>query len=144
MKTIAFLKNLHLTNGKQFWQPCFFGQRTGNFLLSARKNFAEVLEKIFEPCWNLLQKNSVFLKKTAGHLDYSFNNPADQFLPKSTKKFPVSEKKTQLQNFQRNWSFHKWPSQSCECCFEGCGKAFYWREWKVLAQSPNLKLENFQ
>ena len=66
------------------------------------------------------------------------------FCQNPQKNSQCQKKNTQLQNFQRNWSFHKWPSQSCECCFEGCGKAFYWREWKVLAQSPNLKLENFQ
>ena len=56
LKTIAFFKNVHLTNAIQFWQPCFFGQRTGNFLLSARNNFAEVPERTSEPYWNLLQK----------------------------------------------------------------------------------------
>ena len=143
LKTIAFFKNVHLTNAIQFWQPCFFGQRTGNFLLSARNNFAEVPERTSEPYWNLLQKNSVFLTKTAGHLDYSFNNPADEVLPKSTKNSQGQKKITKLQNFQRNWSFHKWPSQPFECCFEGIGKAVYWRVRKVLAQNPNLKQEKF-
>ena len=58
LKTIAFLKNLQ-TNGIRFWQPCLFGQRTGNFLLNARKNFAEVLDRRFNDIWMFFKKPSV-------------------------------------------------------------------------------------
>ena len=59
LKTIVFLKNLLQTNGIRFWQPCLFGQRTGNFLLSARKNFAEVLDRRFNHIWMFFKKPSV-------------------------------------------------------------------------------------
>ena len=123
LKTIAFLKNLLRTKGIQFWQPCFLRQRTGNFLLSARKKFSEVLDRRFNHIWIFFKKTRFFSISFAGSMDYSFNNPANGYLSKCKKISQGQKKMKELHNSRKNWILHKWSSQPIECCFESSGKA---------------------
>ena len=123
LKTIAFLKNLLRTKRIQFWQPCFLRQRTGNFLLSARKKFAEVPDRRFNHIWVFFKKTQCSSRGFAGGMDYSFNNPANGFMSKCKKISQGQNKMKELQNSGKNWILHKWSFQPIHCCFGSSGKA---------------------
>ena len=103
LKTIAFLKNLLRTNGIRFWQPCLFGQRTGNFLLTARKNFAEVLDRRFNHFWMFFKRNPVFLNKFRRKHGLQFQQPCQWIFVKMQKKSP---------RVRRKWKNYKTPEKT--------------------------------
>ena len=86
-----------------YWQPCFFGQRTGSFLLSARKNFAEVLDRRFNHICMFFKKTQCSSISFAGSMDNSFNNPANGFLSKCKKK---------SHRVSRKWKNYKTPEKT--------------------------------
>ena len=101
LKTIAFLKNLLRTNGKRLWQPCLFGQRIGNFLLSAQKKTSLKFwiedSTIFEGS----SKNPVFLDKFRRKHGLQFQQACKWIFVKMQKKIlsgsEDNERTTKLQ-----------------------------------------------
>ena len=144
LKTIAFLKNLLRTNGIRLWQPCLFGQRTGNFLLGARKNFAEVLDRRFNRIWRFFKKTQCSSISFAGSMDYSFNNPGNGFLSKCKKNLPGSEENERTTELQKKL---KSPQTILSTYW-----MLFWEQWRsfinkssiFFRSSPNLKLKEFQ
>ena len=127
-----------------FDNPAFLAKEPETSCLVPEKTSLKFWREYLNHNGICFKKNSVFLKKTAGHLDYSLITLPINICQNPQKNSQCQKKITLLQKLQRNWSFHKWPSQPCECCFEGSGKAFYWRVRKVMAQSPNLEQEKIQ
>ena len=87
------IKNLLLTKGKNsFDNPDFFGQKTKDFLPSAQKNFAEVLDRRFNHIGMFFKKTQCSSISYARCMGYSFNNPANGFLSKCKKSPRVRRK----------------------------------------------------
>ena len=144
LKTIAFLKNLLRTNGIWFWQPWLIGQRTGSFLLSARKNFAEVLDRRFNHICMFFKKTQCSSISFAGSMDNSFNNPANGFLSKCKKHLPGSEENERNTKLQKRLSSPQMILSTYWMLFWEQWQSFINKSLIFFCSCPNLKLKEFQ